>query len=65
MVYVTVSTFLVGLFGVFTTLYTQKIIDTIYWLISGITIFFAIVIIFMIMSYNEQLTRLPNIKNRK
>ena len=49
MVYVTVSTFLVGLFGVFTTLYTQRII----------------VIIFMIMSYNEQLTRLPNIKNRK
>ena len=65
MVYVTVSTCLVGLLGVFTTLYTQKIIDTIYWLIFGITIFFAIVIIFMIMSYNEQLTRLPNIKNRK
>lgn len=65
MVYATVSTCLVGLLGAFTTLYTQKIIDTIYWLIFGITIISAILIIFMIMSYNEQLTRLPNIKNRK
>lgn len=65
MVYATVSTCLAGLLGALTTLCTQKIIDTSYWLIFGITIFSAIFIIFMIMSYNEQLTRLPNIKNRK